>query len=75
MKYKILTPNKDGNFIFKKEELENLLEEIYNDGFVEGSKWFYQNIRPYGSTYNPTVSCSDPIKIETSSISIKGEMK
>ncbi len=38
MKYKILTPDEDGKFIFTKEELEKLLDEVYQEGFDDGKK-------------------------------------
>ena len=36
MKIKVLTPNKDGLFCFKKEEIEDLLQEAYDEGYQEG---------------------------------------
>lgn len=39
MKYKILTPDENGNFVFTKDELEKLLEEVYNEGVEEGKKY------------------------------------
>lgn len=36
MKYKVLQLNADGTIIFTKEELENLLDEVYQEGYAVG---------------------------------------
>lgn len=36
MKIKVFTPNEKGKIEFAREELEKLLNEIYNDGFRDG---------------------------------------
>lgn len=37
MAYRIITPNNpDGTFSFTKEALEQLLDDVYNDGFKDG---------------------------------------
>ena len=50
MSYKILTPNNsDGTFSFTKEELEKLLDEVYNEGFYEGTFMSQTKIIKYPS--------------------------
>ena len=36
MKIKVFTPNERGKIEFTREELERLLNEVYNDGFRDG---------------------------------------
>lgn len=36
MKIKVFTPNERGKIDFTREELEKLLNEVYNDGFRDG---------------------------------------
>ena len=58
MKYKILQLDANGRISFTKEELEELLDEVYNSGYEDGRKtcqW------PYW-TY-PTKPTWDPDKI------------
>ena len=38
MKYKILQLDANGRISFTKEELEDLLEEVYNNGYDDGRK-------------------------------------
>lgn len=50
MSYKILTPNNsDGTFSFTKEELEKLLDDVYNEGFYEGASMSQTKIIKYPS--------------------------
>ena len=43
MKVKIFYPNDAGNIEFTKHDLEELLEEVYNEGYSQGSSK-YQKI-------------------------------
>lgn len=52
MKIKVFCPNANGKLEFTKEELENLLNEAYNDGYRDGS---FTKTRTY--TY-PTITLS-----------------
>ena len=40
-KYKVFTPNANKKVEFTKEELEKLLNEVYNEGYTDGkaSNW------------------------------------
>lgn len=38
MKIKIMYPNQYGNLEFKREELEKLLEEAYQEGYLDGQR-------------------------------------
>lgn len=60
---KVFTTNKDGKIEFTKEELESLLNEIWNDGYNRhGTYWWTSPTitTPYYSTGkdNITVACS-----------------
>ena len=50
MKYKLIEPTiQDGKFVyqFTKEELEKLLDEVYNEGFYEGASMSQTKIIKY----------------------------
>lgn len=52
MKYKLIEPTiQDGKFFyqFTKEELEKLLDEVYNEGFYEGASMSQTKIIRYPS--------------------------
>ncbi len=67
MKYKILQLDANGRISFTKEELEKLLDEVYNNGYEDGRKtcWYpywtykteptYPNIVWTGNGTQPTV--------------------
>ena len=38
MKVKIFMPNKDGKIEFDQKDLESLLNEIYEEGYIDGKK-------------------------------------
>lgn len=52
MKYKIFNLDKNGRISFTKEELEKLLDEVYNDGYEQGSKKYIYPTT-YTEPYNP----------------------
>ncbi len=41
MKTKVFTKNKQGKIEFTERELKNLLDEIYDEGYNDGSKKYY----------------------------------
>ena len=47
MKYKILQLDANGRISFTKEELEKLLDEVYEDGRRDGYGWRYYPYSPY----------------------------
>jgi len=49
MKYKILQLDENGRISFTKEELEKLLDEVYEDGRRDG----------YGWRYYPYITCGN----------------
>ena len=54
MKYKIFSLNENGRISFTKEELEKLLDEVYNDGYEQGSKkYIYCYPTTHTEPYNP----------------------
>lgn len=73
MKYKILIPNsEDGRFYFTKEQLEELLDKTYNEGYEDGRKernmeyipypgitYPYTPSNPYNPVYEPSITCCD----------------
>ena len=68
MKYRILIPNTDtGDFRFTLKELENLLTDVYNEGYEDGIKaansTIYLNnpsISNPPTPYNPYVTWTGP---------------
>ena len=38
MKVKIFTPNRDGKIEFNQKDLESLLNEVYEEGYIDGKK-------------------------------------
>ena len=52
MKYKILQLDANGRISFSKEELEKLLDEVYDEGYQDGRKtcqypyWTYPSWKP-----------------------------
>lgn len=69
-KYKVFTPNANKKVEFTKEELEKLLNEVYNEGYTDGkaSDWTVS----YGSVttwpYASVTSNGEAIKPLSSSI-------
>ncbi len=47
MKTKYFTKNKHGKIEFTESELKNLLDEIYNDGYWDGTRSTYVYQTPY----------------------------
>ena len=55
MRYKILVPNAENAlFYFTKERLEELIGEVYNEGYEEGKKAGNIHYVPYPQTSNPS---------------------
>ena len=49
IKYKVFVPDTSGKITFTKTELENLLNEIYHEGYADGQMSNLLNIQ-YGDT-------------------------
>lgn len=49
IKYKVFVPDTSGKITFTKTELENLLTEVYNEGYSDGQMSNVVNIK-YGDT-------------------------
>jgi hypothetical protein len=65
MKIKVFTPNERGKIEFTREELERLLNEVYNDGFRDGevaqrekSTWTWTPPYVYNSDLGTTTTSS-----------------
>lgn len=60
MKIKVFTPEFDGSIRFSKEELQRLLDEVYAEGYNDGSihrnYWTY----PYLTYLNDSIVTEDP---------------
>ena len=56
MKIKIITPNQYGRIEFSKEELEKILGEAYNEGYMDGRN--YQANREV--CVDNLISCTTP---------------
>ena len=80
MKVKVFYPDFDGRISLTKEELENLLDEVYDEGYHDGkqtrptpitwisSSWPYGNVTttPY---YNTTLSKNESYNVANDSLS------
>lgn len=51
MKVRVFYPNKDNKIIFTKEQLEKLLDEVYEEGRAYGYNQGYNANRPISITY------------------------
>ena len=61
MKYKILKMNDDNKIIFTKQELTDLLDEVYTDGYRDGNRHWYTWTSPTITPswqYSPTITTS-----------------
>lgn len=80
MKVKVFYPDFDGRISLTKEELENLLDEVYSEGYHDGKQTRPTPITwtspswPYGNTtitpYYTTLSSSDSYSVANNSLSI-----
>lgn len=51
MKVRVFYPNKDNKIEFTKQQLEKLLDEVYEEGRVKGYNQGYADGRPVTITY------------------------
>lgn len=51
MKVKVFETDKNGKIIFTKDELEKLLNEVYDSGYVDGKNSTYVWSSPYKWNY------------------------
>lgn len=80
MKIKVFCPNVNGKLEFTREELENLLNEAYSDGYRDGScsrTWTYtyptvtlssSNSIAGTTTYRDSVSLNDLASTSTNAV-------
>ena len=65
----VVEKDKDGKIRLTKEELQKMLDDAYNQGHSDGSKYDYitypSNTRTY-PWYYTTITCSDSNKVESS---------
>ena len=79
MKVKVFYPDFDGRISLTKEELENLLDEVYSEGYHDGKQTRPTPITwtspswPYGNTtttpYYTTLSSTDSYSVVKNSLS------
>lgn len=63
---KVFTPNKNGKIEFTKDELEALLNEVWQDGYSSNRQyWWASPTLVNAPDINPTITCD--------SITAKGE--
>ena len=61
MKYKIFNLDENGRIYFTKENLENLMDEVYNEGYEEGKKAGKIQYVPYPQLNNPNTTPNNPL--------------
>ena len=55
---KVFTPNKAGKIEFTKEELETLLNEVWQDGYSSNVQyWWASSTLVNAPDTNPTITC------------------
>lgn len=87
MRIKLITPNQYGKIEFTKKELEEILNEAYNEGYKDGSAYLKVgkvNIDYLGTTatiapYDYTTACSasasaSSLAVNDSSVSIYNDL-
>lgn len=74
MKYIVLTPNTNGKFEFSKEELQKLLDDVYEQGkkdaspsltytpFAQYPKEYLEDNKSYQTDKNWTITCTGASK-------------
>ena len=80
MKVRVFYPNKDNKIEFTKQQLEKLLDEVYEEGRAKGYDQGYTASRPVTITYPYTpywYTCTDLKSYTTSNsnINITGDTK
>lgn len=64
MKVKVFYPDRDGNIRFSKKELEDLLDEVYREGYMDGRNsiphWWTYTTPNWYYTSNGTITTSNP---------------
>ena len=74
MKTKVFTKNKNGKIEFTEKELKALLDEIYDDGYADGSKKYYYTTpyyyhTPYWYTTTPLSNMPSSVSYTTTASS------
>ena len=67
---KVFTPNKDGKIEFTKQELEALLNEVWNDGYYHNSSYYWTSPTWTSPTISPTIT---PYYTVSCSADMRGE--
>ena len=82
MMVKVFYPNKNGKIEFTKQEIEKLLDEVYNQGYRDGQNHPYWWTSPsitttpyynYNNDYPTTISCNDYTVGKTTAMNADGE--
>ena len=56
--YRIFTVNDKNEIVFSKEELQNILNEVYKEGFFDGSSNIMNNSKEF---MNPSITPVNPL--------------
>lgn len=65
MKIKVFYPDRDGRISFTKKELEDLLDEVYREGYNDGRPYTWTS--PYSSSITTTPLRGDQFTYTTTS--------
>ena len=65
MKVKIFMPNKDGKIEFDYKDLESLLNEVYEEGYIDGKKNSFVPLK-YPIDTRGEIDKNNPFRWETS---------
>ena len=61
MKVKVFYPDRNGNIVFSKKELEDLLDEVYREGYNDARPYYWTT--PYYWTSNSgTIITGSPLR-------------
>lgn len=66
MKVKIFVQNKDGKIEFNQKDLESLLNEVYEEGYIDGKKNSFVPLKYPVDTGGEVVDKNNPFRWETS---------
>ena len=70
MKVKVFIKNQEGKIEFTEDELRELLDEIYNEGYWDGTKK-YVYTTPYTTPYITRYNANHPYTVTTISNDLK----
>lgn len=60
MKIKVFYPDRNGNIVFTKKELEDLLDEVYREGYNDARPYYWTT--PYWTSNSGTITTGSPLR-------------